>query len=98
MFGQCTQIAPLVRPRIRDVADVRPVTLVKMPRLRAHQQVQLLVGFEPLGNLGDGPGKAPVSARWVLGMVCQEVDRHAHAFLPSRSACTGACSFPRPDP
>src|SRR5215813_12665938 len=83
MFRELAQYALLVRPRVGDVENVRPIALVKVPRLRADQQVQLLAELQSLGHLWDHPGPAPVGTRWRIGVVGQQVDRHAHCFLPS---------------
>ena len=87
------QIASFVRPGIGDVEDVRPVALVKMPRLRADQQVQFFAGFELLGHLPDHPRPEPVGARWRLRVLRQQVDRHAHVCLPVSFRTIGGSAF-----
>ena len=62
--------------------DTRAVSLLEMVRFRAHKQVQFLTCLESLGHLGDDPGPEPVSARRMLGVFRQQVDRSAHSRSP----------------
>jgi hypothetical protein len=86
VLAERARCAPLVRPRIGDVGNVRSVSLIEMPRFRAYQQVQLLTGVQSLGHLRDYPGPEPVRAGGVAGVFGQEVDCHAHAHLPHAQA------------
>src|SRR5207247_5339135 len=56
---------------------------MKTARLGAHEQVQLLIVFESFSHLRDHPGPEPVGTRWVLRILRQEIDRHAHPDLPA---------------
>src|SRR5262249_48089470 len=83
VLGERAGGAPLVRPRIGDKEDVRPVALMQAAGLRAHQQVQFLIELEPLRHLRDHPGPEPMGPRRVRGILGQQIDRNAHPYLPA---------------
>src|SRR6266851_6700955 len=83
MLAERAEGLPLIRPRISNIEDIRPVALVQRPRLRAYEQMKFLVRLKPLGHLGNDPGPEPVCAGWVVRVVGQEIYRYSHGYLPA---------------
>src|SRR5262249_55171165 len=52
--------------------------------------MKFLIGLKLLGHLGNYPSPEPVCARRVVRMVCQEINRYSHRYLPARSRAAGA--------
>src|SRR5260221_1978928 len=84
MLAERTEGSPLIRPRIINVEDIRPVALVQRPRLRAYEQMKFLVGLKLLSHFRNDPGPEPVCTGRAVRVVCQEIYRYSHhRYLPA---------------
>src|SRR5260221_14503973 len=81
MLTERTEGSPLIRPRIINVEDIRPVALVQRPRLRAYEQMKFLVGLKLLSHFRNDPGPEPGGAGRVVRVACPEVYRYSHRYL-----------------